>query len=70
MCIYEIVCYRQPYLVLFFLMQFRELNLKEEGAKLYYGEVLTNVTLQRCWKEVIESSDYNRRQAQAEQFNK
>jgi hypothetical protein len=43
--------------------------LKQEGATLYYGQVLTNVTLQRCWKEVVESSDYTRRQALVEKFN-
>ncbi|CAG0924073.1 unnamed protein product, partial [Notodromas monacha] len=49
---------------------FREMNLKAEGCKLFYGQVLTNVTLERCWKEVLENSQFNERFSACEKFNR
>lgn len=47
-----------------------ELNLYREGDETNYNQKLVNCTLEKCWKECIQSSDYYNRRKQAEKFNR
>lgn len=47
-----------------------ELNLYKEGDTTHYNQKLINCTLDKCWKECIESSRYYEKRKQAEKFNR
>ncbi|XP_072938679.1 xanthine dehydrogenase-like [Epargyreus clarus] len=46
------------------------INLYQEGNLTHYNQTLTYCTLQRCWNECIESSNYWQRKKEVEEFNK
>ncbi len=48
----------------------REMNMYEEGDSTPYGKVLSNCNIQRCWKELKESSNFIERKLSIEKFNK
>ncbi|XP_054265328.1 xanthine dehydrogenase-like [Macrosteles quadrilineatus] len=50
--------------------QICSLNLYKEGDRTHYTQELKYCTLDRCWSEVVNDSDYNRRKAEVEKFNK
>ncbi|KAJ8955150.1 hypothetical protein NQ318_009043 [Aromia moschata] len=45
-------------------------NLYKEGDKTHYNQRLINCTIDKCWKECIESSDYYNRRKEVDQFNR
>lgn len=47
-----------------------ELNLYKEGDTTHYNQPLVNCTLQRCWEECVNSSNYNERLAEVQKYNK
>lgn len=47
-----------------------ELNLYREGDTTQYNQKLINCTLDKCWKECIESSEYYKRRKEVEKFNR
>ncbi|CAG4982084.1 unnamed protein product [Parnassius apollo] len=47
-----------------------KLNLYQENFTTHYGQVLTHCTLQRCWDECVEKSNYAERKQSIENFNK
>ncbi|CAB3367423.1 Hypothetical predicted protein [Cloeon dipterum] len=49
--------------------EIRRINLYQEGDITHYNQELVNCTLQRCWDECAEKSDYNERKKQVEKFN-
>lgn len=50
-------------------MQVRELNLHEEGDETHYGQTLENVTLKRCWTELLASANVDDRKENVKKFN-
>ncbi|RZC35629.1 Ald Xan dh C, FAD binding 5, and/or CO deh flav C domain containing protein [Asbolus verrucosus] len=47
-----------------------ELNLYKEGDMTHYNQKLINCTLDKCWKECLESSNYETRLEEAKKFNR
>ena len=47
----------------------REANLYREGQTTPYGDVLVSCHLEKLWRQLKESSDYERRYAEIEAFN-
>ncbi|CAK1600926.1 unnamed protein product [Parnassius mnemosyne] len=47
-----------------------KLNLYQENFTTHYGQVLTHCTLQRCWDECVEKSNYAERKQSIENFNR
>eukprot|EP00271_Cylindrocystis_brebissonii_P015376 TRINITY_DN3802_c0_g1_i1.p1 TRINITY_DN3802_c0_g1~~TRINITY_DN3802_c0_g1_i1.p1 ORF type:complete len:1384 (-),score=303.69 TRINITY_DN3802_c0_g1_i1:1396-5484(-) len=47
----------------------QELNFHGEGHEVHYGQVIERVQTQRIWREVRESGDFERRQAEVAAFN-
>lgn len=47
-----------------------ELNLYKEGDFTHYNQKLEYCTLQKCWKECLETSEYNIRKKEVDRFNK
>ncbi|XP_053396021.1 xanthine dehydrogenase/oxidase-like isoform X1 [Mercenaria mercenaria] len=47
----------------------RELNLYQEGDRTHYGQLLEHCTVQRCWDECLNQSDYFRRKKEVDIFN-
>lgn len=50
--------------------QVRERNLVQTGDTASFGQVLENCTVRRCWREVLEQSDYDARRAAVQKFNR
>ncbi|CAH0554559.1 unnamed protein product [Brassicogethes aeneus] len=50
--------------------QITELNLYREGDFTYYNQQLNNCSLERCWRECIEASDYWKKKSEIEKFNR
>uniref|UniRef100_A0A3Q2Q717 Xanthine dehydrogenase n=1 Tax=Fundulus heteroclitus TaxID=8078 RepID=A0A3Q2Q717_FUNHE len=48
----------------------RRLNLYLEGESTPYNQILHGVTLDRCWDECLSRSEYERRRAAADLFNR
>eukprot|EP00117_Sycon_ciliatum_P035268 scpid10358/ scgid2472/ Xanthine dehydrogenase/oxidase; Xanthine dehydrogenase; Xanthine oxidase; Xanthine oxidoreductase len=48
----------------------REKNMYQTGDETFYLQKLENVTLLRCWKEVIDRANLDKLKADAVQFNK
>lgn len=46
------------------------LNLYTEGQLTHYNQTLTHCTLDRCWKECMVKSDYLKRKAEIDEYNK
>lgn len=46
------------------------LNLYKEGDLTHFNQELTYCTLERCWEECVNSSEYHKRKAEIEQFNR
>lgn len=46
------------------------INMYQEGDLTHYNQVLRNCTLNRCWLECIENSDYLKRKEEIIEFNK
>ena len=47
-----------------------ELNLYKEGDSTFYKQKLNYCPLQRCWKEVLDLSNYVERKQEVETFNR
>ncbi|XP_046738971.1 xanthine dehydrogenase isoform X2 [Diprion similis] len=47
-----------------------ELNLYEEGNLTHYNQQLNHCTIQRCWHQCLETSDYTSRAAAVGNYNK
>ncbi|KAL4716403.1 hypothetical protein ACJJTC_006765 [Scirpophaga incertulas] len=47
-----------------------KLNLYSENSMTHYGQVLTHCTLQKCWDECIQKSNFVERKKEVEIFNK
>ena len=47
-----------------------ELNFYKEGDITHYNQILNHCTLDRCWKQCLHSSEYEKREAQIRIFNK
>ncbi|XP_059473955.1 xanthine dehydrogenase [Neocloeon triangulifer] len=48
----------------------RRLNLYQDGDVTHYNQQLDNCTLQRCWDECEQKSDYANRRKQVNKFNR
>ncbi|CAL8083327.1 unnamed protein product [Orchesella dallaii] len=49
--------------------EIRQINMYQEGDMTPYGQILENCTLERCWEECLEMSQYFDRKRSAEFFN-
>ncbi|XP_046415103.1 xanthine dehydrogenase isoform X1 [Neodiprion fabricii] len=47
-----------------------ELNLYKEGNLTHYNQQLNHCTIERCWHQCLETSDYTNRAAAVENYNK
>ncbi|RZB77506.1 xanthine dehydrogenase, partial [Asbolus verrucosus] len=47
-----------------------ELNLYKEGDFTYYNQKLINCTVDKCWNECIQSSNYYEKRKEVDKFNK
>lgn len=47
-----------------------QLNLYRENLTTHYNQVLEHCTLQRCWDECVEKSNFVERKKAIENFNK
>lgn len=47
-----------------------QLNLYREGSLTHYNQPLTYCTIQRCWEECKETSNYWERKKSVEEFNR
>ncbi|KPI92785.1 Xanthine dehydrogenase [Papilio xuthus] len=47
-----------------------KMNLYRENLTTHYNQVLTHCTLQRCWDECVEKSNFTERKKAVENFNK
>ncbi|XP_044271651.1 xanthine dehydrogenase isoform X2 [Tribolium madens] len=47
-----------------------ELNLYKEGDLTHYNQKLVNCTLDKCWQECIQSSNYYEKRKEVERFNR
>ncbi|KAJ8964524.1 hypothetical protein NQ314_004819 [Rhamnusium bicolor] len=47
-----------------------ELNLYKEGDTTHYNQKITNCTIDKCWKECIDSSNYYNRRIEVDKFNR
>nr|CAH7741383.1 unnamed protein product [Callosobruchus chinensis] len=52
-----------------FVDKVSEVNLYQNNDFTYYNQQLTNCTLDKCWKECVESSNYYERRKTVQQFN-
>ncbi|XP_054265333.1 xanthine dehydrogenase-like [Macrosteles quadrilineatus] len=50
--------------------QICSMNLFKEGDITHYKQDLKYCTLDRCWSEVVRDSDYHRRKAEVDRFNR
>ncbi|CAH1783657.1 unnamed protein product, partial [Owenia fusiformis] len=50
--------------------ELRQRNFYREGDHTHYNQLLEGVTLERCWNECMDSSQYVQRKKNVEQFNK
>lgn len=46
------------------------INMYKEGSLTHFNQLLTYCTLERCWKECIDSSNYWQRKTDVEYFNR
>lgn len=51
-------------------VEIAEKNLYHEGDFTYYNQKLEYCTLDRCWKECIDQSNFYERQKQIENYNR
>jgi xanthine dehydrogenase/oxidase len=49
--------------------QVRELNMYEEGDKTHFGQALQDWNVPTLWKQIKESSDFERRRKEVDAFN-
>lgn len=47
-----------------------EINMFQEGSKTHFNQKLTNCNVSRCWQECMIASEFRRRRAEVEIFNK
>ncbi|XP_014488369.1 PREDICTED: xanthine dehydrogenase isoform X2 [Dinoponera quadriceps] len=52
------------------VVKLSELNLYKEGDLTHYNQQLLNCTMDRCWRECLESSHYNERLVEIQRYNK
>ncbi len=52
------------------LTQVRELNLYREGDRTPFNQLLENLTIGRCWQEVMKQSRFENRRGEIEKFNR
>ena len=52
------------------VLSLREKNMVSSGTRLHYGQVMENVELPRVWNEILATSDYAKREAEVDRFNK
>ncbi|CAH0714490.1 unnamed protein product, partial [Brenthis ino] len=50
--------------------EIRKINLYQENLTTHYGQILTHCTLQRCWDECLEKSEFIQRKTNIKNFNK
>ena len=48
---------------------FKDINLYNEGDVTPYNQVLKDITLRRCWNEVLINSEYESRKKKVQEFN-
>lgn len=51
-------------------VEISQLNLYQEGDFTHYNQQLTYCTLQRCWDECLQRSDYKNAKKEVEEFNR
>jgi xanthine dehydrogenase/oxidase len=47
----------------------REINFYHEADKTHFNQAIVDITLQRCWNELLKQSDYESRRHSISQFN-
>ena len=50
--------------------QLREQNMYKEGDKLPVGGSTDSLTIDRCWKQILEISNYKQRCAEIDEYNR
>lgn len=40
------------------------------GTKTHFGQEISNCTVRKCWKQVIETAEYHKRKTLVENFNR
>uniref|UniRef100_A0A1B0D5Q3 Xanthine dehydrogenase n=1 Tax=Phlebotomus papatasi TaxID=29031 RepID=A0A1B0D5Q3_PHLPP len=50
-------------------VEIAELNMMQTGLRTHYNQVVELCQVGRCWKELLESSDFNRRRDNVQKFN-
>ncbi|XP_055712737.1 xanthine dehydrogenase [Phlebotomus papatasi] len=50
-------------------VEIAELNMMQTGLRTHYNQVVELCQVGRCWKELLESSDFNRRRENVQKFN-
>lgn len=53
-----------------YVYQVREINFYKEGDLTHYNQKLDHVTLQGCWEECMERSDFSTRRQEVDKFNR
>jgi len=51
-------------------VQVRRLNLYKDGDTTHYNQTLADVTLDRCWTQLIKQADYEHRKFDVDKFNR
>jgi len=51
-------------------VQVRKLNLYKDGDTTHYNQTLVDVTLDRCWTQVLQQADYEHRKLDVDKFNR
>jgi len=46
------------------------MNMYEEGDYTPFGQKLENVTVRECWEQLLKQSNFERRRAAVDEFNK
>lgn len=52
------------------ILEVQQLNLYKEGDITPYNQEITHCTLQRCWDECLQMSDYYRRKEEVDKYNR
>lgn len=50
--------------------EIRQINLYQENLTTHYGQALEHCTMQRCWDECLEKSNFSERKRNIDEFNK
>jgi len=48
----------------------REVNFYKEGDVSPFKQTLTNVTVDRCWSQLLQQSNFENRRAAVDEFNR